>query len=90
MCRCSTPLCKISLISRSGTSTRGVNQGREPRSSHPSLTPSQLYRTQDGFIFIMCNKKKFWPVLCEIVGRPEWATNEDYKDFKARLRNRGS
>ena len=23
----------------------GVNQGREPRSSHPSLTPSQLYRT---------------------------------------------
>ena len=24
----------------------GVNQGREPRSSHPSLTPSQLYRTQ--------------------------------------------
>ena len=37
----------------------GVNQGREPRSSHPSLTPSQLYRTRDGFIFLMCNKEKF-------------------------------
>jgi crotonobetainyl-CoA:carnitine CoA-transferase CaiB-like acyl-CoA transferase len=66
----------------------GVNQGREPRSSHPSLTPSQLYRTKDGFIFIMCNKEKFWPELCLSIGRPEWSTRADYKDFKARLANR--
>jgi len=66
----------------------GVNQGREPRSSHPSLTPSQLYRTRDGFIFIMCNKEKFWPVLCETIGRPEWSARADYKDFAARLSNR--
>ena len=66
----------------------GVNQGREPRSSHPSLTPSQLYRTRDGFIFIMCNKEKFWPELCRCIGRPEWSTRPDYKDFKARLANR--
>ena len=66
----------------------GVNQGREPRSSHPSLTPSQLYRTKDGFIFLMCNKEKFWPVLCEAIGKPEWSARADYKDFKARLANR--
>jgi len=66
----------------------GVNQGREPRSSHPSLTPSQLYRTRDGFIFIMCNKEKFWPELCRLIGRPEWSTRPDYQDFKARLANR--
>ena len=66
----------------------GVNQGREPRSSHPSLTPSQLYRTRDGFIFIMCNKEKFWPELCACIGRPEWSARPDYKDFKARLANR--
>jgi len=66
----------------------GVNQGRDPRSSHPSLTPSQLYRTKDGFIFIMCNKEKFWPELCRAIGRPEWGTRADYKDFKARLANR--
>ncbi|MBI2319440.1 MAG: CoA transferase, partial [Betaproteobacteria bacterium] len=41
----------------------GTVTGREPRGSHPSLTPSQLYRTQDGWIFVMCNKDKFWPVL---------------------------
>jgi crotonobetainyl-CoA:carnitine CoA-transferase CaiB-like acyl-CoA transferase len=52
------------------------------------LTPSQLYRTKDGFIFIMCNKEKFWPVLCECIGRPEWSERPDYKDFAARLANR--
>ena len=51
----------------------GHAQGREPRGAHPSLTPSQLYRTADGWIFIMCNKQKFWPVLCEKIGRPEWS-----------------
>ena len=66
----------------------GVDQGREPRSSHPSLTPSQLYRTRDGFIFLMCNKEKFWAELCRCIDRPDWATRPDYKDFKARLANR--
>ena len=33
----------------------GINQGREPRSAHPSLTPSQLYRTRVGWLFVMCN-----------------------------------
>jgi crotonobetainyl-CoA:carnitine CoA-transferase CaiB-like acyl-CoA transferase len=50
--------------------------------------PSQLYRTRDGFIFIMCNKEKFWPVLCEAIGRPEWAEDPGYRRFADRLRNR--
>jgi succinate---hydroxymethylglutarate CoA-transferase len=66
----------------------GLNQGREPRSAHPSLVPSQLYRTKDGFIFLMCNKEKFWPALCESIGRPEWSARPEYKTFKERLQNR--
>jgi crotonobetainyl-CoA:carnitine CoA-transferase CaiB-like acyl-CoA transferase len=66
----------------------GVNQGREPRSAHPSLVPSQLYRTRDGFIFIMCNKEKFWPELCRAIGRPEWSGRAEYRDFAARFANR--
>lgn len=66
----------------------GHRQGREPRSAHPSLTPSQLFRTADGWIFIMCNKEKFWPVLCERIGRPEWGTDPRFASFKARLANR--
>ena len=66
----------------------GHKQGREPRSSHPSLTPSQLYRTRDGHIFIMCNKEKFWPVFCEMIGCPDLAGDPNFSTFKDRLANR--
>ena len=66
----------------------GVNTGRAPRSSHPSLVPSQLYRTKDGWIFIMCNKEHFWGVLAERIGKPEWADDPAFNSAKARLENR--
>ena len=66
----------------------GAVTGRTARSGHPSLTPSQLYRTQDGWIFIMCNKEKFWGVLAQALDKPEWATDPDFATFKARLANR--
>lgn len=66
----------------------GHNQSREPRSAHPSLTPSQLYKTADGYIFVMCNKEKFWPVLCELIGLGGLANDPDFATFAARLKNR--
>jgi len=66
----------------------GHVQKRLKRSAHPSLTPCQLYKTADGWIYLMCNKEKFWPKLAETVGRPEWATDARFKTFKERLENR--
>ena len=66
----------------------GHKTGRAPRSGHPSLVPSQLYRTADGWIFIMCNKEKFWPLLAQSMGHPEWADDPDYRSFQDRLRHR--
>jgi crotonobetainyl-CoA:carnitine CoA-transferase CaiB-like acyl-CoA transferase len=66
----------------------GAVVGREPRSAHPSLTPSQMYRTRDGWLFIMCNKEKFWPLLANAIGKPEWAGDPDFCNYKARLANR--
>src|SRR5690606_39950043 len=66
----------------------GVVQGREARSAHPSLTPSQLFRTRDGWIMIMCNKARFWPLLAQEVGHPEWAADPRFVDYPARLRHR--
>lgn len=66
----------------------GTVTTRQPRSSHPSLTPSQLYRTKDGWIFIMCQKEKFWHNLVEALGRPEWLEDPDFATFAARLKNR--
>ena len=68
--------------------TEGFEPDRVPRSGHPSLVPSELYRTADGWIFIMTNKANFWPRLCDAMERPEWIHDPKMKDFKARLENR--
>lgn len=66
----------------------GHNQGREPHSGHPSLVPSQLYPTRDGWIFVMCNKEKFWPILADRLGHPELAKQPRFRSFADRLANR--
>ena len=68
----------------------GHVQERLPRSAHPSLTPCQLYRTRDGWIFIMCNKEKFWPELCAALGHGDWAEDPRFANFEARLEQRSS
>ena len=68
----------------------GAATGRHPRSAHPSLTPSQLYRTSDGWIFIMCNKEKFFGLLCDALGRADLKDDPRFADFAARLENRNA
>ena len=63
----------------------GPRTSRLPRSAHPSLTPCQSYRTADGWIYLMCNKEKFWPALCTRVGHPEWIDEPRFRTFPDRL-----
>jgi succinate---hydroxymethylglutarate CoA-transferase len=67
---------------------KGHVQERVPRSGHPSLVPCQLYRTADGWIYLMCNKEKFWPILCDLIGRPELGKGSRFVTFRERLANR--
>lgn len=62
--------------------------GRAPRSAHPSVTPSQLFRTADGWVFVMAQLPKFWTVLTERIGRPELAGDPRFGSPEARLANR--
>jgi crotonobetainyl-CoA:carnitine CoA-transferase CaiB-like acyl-CoA transferase len=66
----------------------GHVQGREPHSAHPSLAPSQLYRTRDGWLFVMCNKEKFWQALARELGHAEWLADPELATFPARLEHR--
>ena len=68
--------------------TLGETVGREKRSAHPNLTPSQLYKTADGWIFLMCNKEKFWPILCDKIGQSAWGADPRFADFQGRLDHR--
>ena len=66
----------------------GVVTERLQRSAHPSLTPCQLYKTANGWIFIMCNKEKFWPILCQKLDRHDWVNDARFNLFKDRLQHR--
>jgi len=68
--------------------TEGFEPKRVARSGHPSLVPSELYRTADSWIFIMTNKANFWPRLCRAMERLEWIDDPRMNNFKTRYENR--
>ncbi len=69
-----------------------MNEGdvtqRVPRSAHPSVTPSQMFRAADGWMFVMAQIPKFWPILCDRIGHGELIDDERFATPKARLANR--
>ena len=68
----------------------GIKTGRVARSAHPYNTPVQLYKTQDGWIFIMCMTDKFWGLLLERTGHNELANDPRFNSMAARAENRDS
>ena len=66
----------------------GAATGRIARSAHASLTPCQSYRTKGGWIYLMCNKEKFWGELCRKIGRAEWIEDARFRRFPDRLKHR--
>jgi crotonobetainyl-CoA:carnitine CoA-transferase CaiB-like acyl-CoA transferase len=80
----------ISMLSYLATNT--MNREYEPErlssSAHPSLYPSQVFRTSDGYLAIICFKEKFWQELCEVMGQPELAAEPRFNSFASRLANR--
>ncbi len=87
-----TSLFDVAMTNLSYPATWHLNEGfepeRVPHSGHPSLVPSEMYKTADGHIFIMANKANFWPRLCEIIKKPDWVHDIRMNDFSARLENR--
>jgi crotonobetainyl-CoA:carnitine CoA-transferase CaiB-like acyl-CoA transferase len=69
-----------------------LNEGhvteRMPRSSHPSAVPVQLFRTGDGWIFVMCMTDKFWLSLVEQLGRGDLAADRRFATADDRRQNR--
>lgn len=66
----------------------GTRTARLPRSAHPSIAPSQLVTTRNGWLFLMCQTQKFWETFCRLVDREAWITRPEFADMAARRRNR--
>jgi CoA:oxalate CoA-transferase len=45
---------------------------------HPSITPFDVFTTQDAAIMIAAGNDRLFAALCEVVGRPDLATDERF------------
>ena len=66
----------------------GLVTGRLPRGAHPSAVPVQLYRTADGWIFLMCMTEKFWEELMDIVDAQGVAADPRFATMTTRREHR--
>ena len=65
----------------------GHDVGRLPRGAHPSIAPSQLVKTQDGWGLLMCQTPKFWDRFCELAGAAVLKTDPRFADIPSRRTN---
>jgi len=61
---------------------------RAPRSAHPSVTPSQMFRSADGWMFVMAQLPKFWTILVDTIGRSDLKDDPRFRKPADRLANR--
>jgi crotonobetainyl-CoA:carnitine CoA-transferase CaiB-like acyl-CoA transferase len=55
---------------------------------HRRSTPYQAYKTRDGYVTVGANNAKLWTNFCTIVcNKPEWMTDQRFKDLPSRLEN---
>jgi len=74
----------VQTVSASGGAQRPTRSGRH----YPSLAPAGMFKTRDGWIFIMAWLDHHWIKLCEIMGRPELGKDPRFIDNPSRLKNR--
>lgn len=58
------------------------------RSAHPSITPSQLVKTKDSWIFLMCQTQKFWQALADAIETPQVSDDPRFATLAGRLEHR--
>lgn len=57
--------------------------------AHPSIVPYRGFKTADGDILIGGGNDRLFGILCERLGKPEWAKDERYVTNNVRVKNRG-
>lgn len=65
----------------------GHKTGRLTRGAHPSIAPSQLFKTKDGWGLLMCQTPKFWGIFCDITGDKVLKTDNRFATVPARRAN---
>jgi formyl-CoA transferase len=55
---------------------------------HPTMTPSSVYPTSDGYINLSASSGRLWERLCDAVGKPEWKDKPEWSKLTGRTADR--
>jgi formyl-CoA transferase len=66
----------------------GVGIPQPMGSAHRMSAPYQAVRCADGYITLAAANDRLFLRLCELLDRPQWASERDYADDTARVRNK--
>jgi len=83
-----TSLLRASVSFVSENAARYFETGHVPRRKHRTTTAGVFaFEDQDGkpFVLHLSSPDKFWHALFELVGKPEWITDERFRDRKSRI-----
>lgn len=56
--------------------------------AHPSIVPYKGFKTRDGDVMLGGGNDRLFGVLCQRLGKPEWARDERFSTNPARVKNR--
>lgn len=70
------------------TLNRDYQPERMANSAHPSLVPSQVFQTADGWLVVFCAKEKFWVELANAMDAKTLLDDPRYANFSDRLNHR--
>ncbi|HWL43589.1 MAG TPA: CoA transferase [Ilumatobacter sp.] len=56
--------------------------------AHPSVYPYQLLPTKDRDVIVACGNDRQWRAFCEVLGRPDLADDERFRENAGRTANR--
>ena len=65
--------------------------GKVPRrtgNAHPNIQPQDVFASRDGHMVLVVGNDGQFAKCCEVLGRPEWATDDRFANNAGRVRNR--
>ncbi len=67
--------------------------GKAPRrtgNAHPNIQPQDVFAARDGYMVLVVGNDGQFAKCCEVLGRPEWTTDERFAKNSGRVRNRAA
>ena len=82
--------CQVATLANMASSALISGEKDEGRwgTAHPSIVPYQSFKTRDGDILLGGGNDRLFRILCEKLGKPEWATDDKFITNTVRVLNR--